>query len=249
MGNSPTVVITGASSGLGAALAKEFHRNGFYVVVLCRTRPDSTEVEEFFSVDLSKPEELRSVAIELKQRFSRIEVLVNNAGIGSYATWEELSESELRRELEIDFLAPVLLTRELLDALALGHGTIINISSVAAYVPVACMGAYNAVKAALRMFSITLQMEVSGRGVHVLCVCPGRVDTGFSARALGARKPPETPGRSSSSAEGFARKVYRAYRKRKRELIYPQWYFWAMLFSRWFPGLTEKINRRIWGLK
>lgn len=125
----------------------------------------------------------------------------------------------------------------------------INISSAAAYIPVACMGAYNAVKAALRMFSVTLQMEVAGRGVHVLNVCPGRVDTGFSSRALGGRKPPETPGRTSSSAEVFARKVFNAYRKRKRELVYPGWYWFAIVFARWFPGCCERINRRVWQLK
>ena len=176
-------------------------------------------------------------------------MLVNNAGIGSYATWEELSDAELRREVELDFLAPVALTKELLGCVAAARGAVINISSAAAYIPVACMGAYNAVKAALRMFSVTLQMEVAGRGVHVLNVCPGRVDTGFSSRALGGRKPPETPGRTSSSAEVFARKVFNAYRKRKRELVYPGWYWFAIVFARWFPGCCERINRRIWQLK
>ena len=99
------------------------------------------------------------------------------------------------------------------------------------------------------MFSVTLQMEVAGRGVHVLNVCPGRVDTGFSSRALGGRKPPETPGRTSSSAEVFARKVFNAYRKRKRELVYPGGDWFAIVFARWFPGCCERINRRVWQLK
>ena len=141
------------------------------------------------------------------------------------------------------------LTKELLGCVAAARGAVINISSAAAYIPVACMGAYNAVKAALRMFSVTLQMEVAGRGVHVLNVCPGRVDTGFSSRALGGRKPPETPGRTSSSAEVFAQKVFNAYRKRKRELVYPGWYWFAIVFARWFPGCCERINRRVWQLK
>ncbi len=244
-----TAVITGASSGLGAALAAEFRRNGFRVIALCRNAPTEGAADEFIAVDLTRPGELQAAARKIEERFGAVDVLVNNAGIGSYATWEELSDAELRREVELDFLAPVALTKELLGCVAAAHGSVINISSAAAHIPVACMGAYNAVKAALRMFSITLRMEVAGRGVHVLNVCPGRVDTGFSSRALGGRKPPETPGRTCSSAEGFARKVFHAYRKRKRELIYPGWYRFAIVFARWFPGCCERINRRIWQLK
>ena len=249
MEHKKTAVITGASSGLGAAMAAEFRRNGFHVVALCRKAPAQGLADEFIAADLTDPEELRAAAKEIETRFGAVDVLVNNAGIGSYATWEELSDAELRREVELDFLAPVALTKELLGCVAAARGAVINISSAAAYIPVACMGAYNAVKAALRMFSVTLQMEVAGRGVRVLNVCPGRVDTGFSSRALGGRKPPETPGRTSSSAEVFARKVFNAYRKRKRELVYPGWYWFAIVFARWFPGCCERINRRVWQLK
>ena len=111
------------------------------------------------------------------------------------------------------------------------------------------MGAYNAVKAALRMYSLTLRMEVAGRGIHVLNVCPGRIDTGFSTRALGGRRPPETPGRTSSSAEVFAQKLFRACRKHRRELVYPGWYRPVIWFARHFPGVVERANRRIWRLK
>ena len=216
-----TAAVTGASSGLGRAVAREFRRRGFTVIALCRHAPEADTADRFLAVDLTDAEQRTRAAAAIEQEFGRLDVLVNNAGIGSYATWEELSEEELRREFELDFFAPVELTRALLPLLEKSRGSIVNISSVAAQIPVGCMGAYNAVKAALRMYSLTLRMEVAGRGIHVLNVCPGRVDTGFSSRALGGRKPPETPGRTASSAEEFARKLFRACRARRRELIYP----------------------------
>ncbi len=240
------VIVTGASSGLGKAVAREFRRNGCTVVALCRTEPEPETADRFFSVDLTDAR-ARSRAVEaILAEYGRVDVLVNNAGIGSYATWRELTAEDLRREVELDFLAPVALTRELLDALIATGGSVINISSAAAFVPVACMGAYNAVKAALRMFSITLQMEEPR--IHVLNVCPGRIDTGFSSRALGGRKPPETPGRTASNAGVFARRLYRAWRRRRRELVYPRWYVPVFWFVRAFPGINEAVNRRIWKL-
>lgn len=241
-------VVTGASSGLGSAVAREFRRNGFTVVALCRRAPEPEVADRFISTDLTDAESRASAAAAIEQEFGQVDVLVNNAGIGSYATWEELSEEELRREFELDFFAPVELTRLLLPLIAERRGSIVNISSVAAHVPVGCMGAYNAVKAALRMYSLTLRMEVAGRGIHVLNVCPGRIDTGFSSRALGGRRPPETPGRTASSAECFAGKLFNACRKRRRELVYPGWYRPVIWFSRCFPGVVERANRRIWHL-
>ena len=246
---SPVAVVTGASSGLGRAVAREFRRNGCTVIALCRRAPEPETADRFLAVDLTDAEQRARAAATIEQEFGRVDVLVNNAGIGSYATWEELSEEELRREFELDFFAPVELTRLLQPSLEKAHGSIVNISSVAAHVPVGCMGAYNAVKAALRMYSLTLRMEVAGRGIHVLNVCPGRIDTGFSTRALGGRRPPETPGRTSSSAEVFAQKLFRACRKHRRELVYPGWYRPVIWVARHFPGVVERANRRIWRLK
>ncbi len=237
-------VVTGASSGLGKAIAAELKKNGYTVVAVCRRDPGFCD--DFIAADLADTVSRDAGIAELKKRYPQIAVLVNNAGIGSYATWEELSEAELRREFEIDFFAPVALTRGLLDNLE--NGCIVNISSAAALVPVACMGAYCAVKSALRNFSQTLQMEVVSRNIHVLNVCPGRIDTGFSSRAVGGRKPPETPGRTASNAETFARKVCRAIASRRRELVYPWWYRLAGAFARTFPGITERANRKIWKL-
>ncbi len=244
----PVAVVTGASSGLGRAMAREFRRNGYFVVALCRRPPEDDVCDRFLATDLTDAASRRAAVEVLNAEIGRVDVLVNNAGIGSYATWEELSEEALRHEFELDFFAPVALTRALLPRLAASRGCVVNVASMAALVPVGCMGAYNAVKAAFRMYSLTLRMELPRGGVHVLSVCPGRIDTGFSSRAAGGRKPPETPGRTSSRPEALARKVFHACRRRRREVIYPGWYRLPAWFVQFFPGVNEWINRRIWKL-
>jgi hypothetical protein len=244
----PVAAITGVSGGLGLALAARFRRGGFTVAGIARSEPPAGAVDRFIAADLTIPAERRRAVAELAA-LGRLDVLINNAGIGSYATWEELDEADLRRVFEIDFFAPVALTRELIGTLAASRGAVINISSMAAHIPVACMGAYNAAKAALRMFSETLRMETRGRGIQVLDVCPGRINTGFSKRALGARQVPETPGRSSSDAAVFADRVFDACRRKRWSLTYPRWYGPVAFFIRLFPGVCLRVNRKIWKLE
>ena len=85
-------VVTGASSGLGRAVAREFRRRGFTVIALCRHAPEADTADRFLAVDLTDAEQRTRAAAAIEQEFGRLDVLVNNAGIGSYATWEELSE-------------------------------------------------------------------------------------------------------------------------------------------------------------
>ncbi len=244
-----TVLITGITGGFGRALGAEFKQRGFRVIGSSRRAPEPAPYfDEFIAADLSHTDGVKNLAAALRQRGDNLDVLVNNAGIGSYATWEELGEEQLRQLMEIDFFAPAALTLELLPLLAASRGTVINISSVASEVPVACMGAYNSAKAALRLFSESLRPEVAGREVKVLSVLPGRVDTGFSAHALGGRKPPETPGRGAASPEALARRIFSAYHKGHREVVYPRWYALVIEFVRNFPGVNEAVNRRIWKL-
>ncbi len=239
-------VVTGGSSGLGLAVAREFARRGFRVVTICRhPAPEFEGIAADLATATGRAEAVR----ELRQRGLTPTVLVNNAGIGAYAEWRKLPEAELRRVMELDFFAPVLLSCELLPELRRTRGTVINIASISALAPVACMGAYGAAKAAVWMFSESLRMEWRRFGVRVLTVSPGRIDTGFSERApVCETPPPETPGRRGSSPESFAGAVFRAWRRGRRRLLYPGWYRGFIWFTRCFPALNEWGNRRIWGL-
>ncbi len=243
--SKPIALITGASSGLGLAMALRFRSEGFVVVGVCRHRP-GFELDRWIEADITLPEDRDVIVKAITEEFDGIDVLINNAGKGSYATWEEMPEHDLRDIFELNFFAPVLLTGKLLPFLEKKRGTIINISSVAGGLHVPCMGAYCATKAAYKLYSDSLRPEILRRHVKVMTVMPGRIDTGFSSRALGARKPPETPG--GGNADRFAAKVFAAYRKGRRCLIYPFWYRLVMMLPGILPGLYDRKNIQLWRL-
>lgn len=242
-----TALVTGSSSGLGKAITEELKRNSFRVIGLGRKRPADTAPEDFIECDLSDSAAVENIPDELAKRTDHLDLLVNNAGFGGYATWEELPAGELRRMFEVDFFAPVRLAQLLLPSLSKSQGCIINISSVAALSPVPCMGAYSAVKAALKSFSETLRAEASLQKVKVITVCPGRISTGFSSRAITLRECPDTPGNHVDPAR-FARKVYKAVKRNCGVVIYPGWYRFFIKFTRLFPELYMRMALKVWKL-
>ena len=241
-------LITGSSSGLGQAAAQELARRNCRVIGLGRKKPADVPDNDFIVCDLSDPASVEQIPLELAKRTDKLDILVNNAGFGGYATWEELPPGELRRMFEVDFFAPVRIAQMLLPMLSQSQGCIINIASVAALAPVPCMGAYSAVKAALASFSATLRAEAGLQKVRVLTVCPGRISTGFSSRAITLRECPETPG-NKVSTEKFARKVVNCALQGKRQLIFPGWYRLFISFTRKFPEIYMRMALKVWRLK
>ena len=238
-------LVTGASSGLGLAMALRFRSEGFVVIGVCRHRP-GFELDRWIEADITTEEGRHLIDTVIKHEFGGIDVLINNAGKGSYATWEEMPEDDLRALFELNFFAPVLLTGKLLPWLEKTRGTVINITSVAGKMHVPCMGAYCATKAAYNLFSDSLRPEIQRRGIRVLTVMPGRINTGFSSRALGNRTPPETP--RGGNIDRFPAKVFNAYRKGARQLVFPGWYRLIMLLPKLIPALYDKKNIQLWRL-
>jgi hypothetical protein len=184
------VIVTGASSGIGEATARAFGRAGDRVALVARRvdrlqqtaagLPDSLVV----AADLSKGEDIARVTAEALARYGRIDVLVNNAGLGKYDWLERLHEEDIRTELQVNLLAPILLTRAVLPAMqAQGSGVIINVASVAGKISTPTMSIYNAAKFGLDGFSEALRREVRPQGIHVCVIYPGPVaGTEFGAR-------------------------------------------------------------------
>ena len=244
-----TALITGCSSGLGKAMADCFRQHGFRVAGMCRTRPE-TELDCWIEGDVTQPADRERAVKTVREEFGRLDILVNNAGRGVYATWDELTEEELRAVFELDFFAVCFMTRSFLPLLEESRGSVINISSAAGRLWVPCMGAYCAAKAAVAMFSNTLGIEEKRHGLHVLDVAPGQVNTGFSSRSLGKRKPPESPGSAHTSPEKMAESVFRAWKSRKKRITYPRGLAIALFFVRCvIPGWYERISLRIWNLR
>jgi uncharacterized protein len=184
-----TILITGASSGLGLAVARELARTGHNLALTSR-RSDRLErlAAEFETLGaevlvlpaaLEDPETPELLVAATIARFGRLDALINNAGFGIPSLFGDSDPAEIRRQVEVNFVAPMLLARAALPHLIETKGTIINVGSAITSVPNPIFGAYGATKAALAWWNDALRRELLRRGVHVCLVEPGPVTTEF----------------------------------------------------------------------
>jgi uncharacterized protein len=189
------VLVTGASSGIGAAVARESERRGHRLVLVAR-RADRLErlADELRAIgtevlvvpaDLSDPEAPARIVEAAVDRFGGLDVLINNAGIGLPRVFSQSDPDAIRHQIEINFLAPLLLTRCALPPLIARRGIIINVGSAITCVANAALGAYGATKAGLAYWNDALRRELRHRGVRVCLVEPGPVATEFFEAIVG----------------------------------------------------------------
>ena len=187
----PLAIVTGASGGIGAPLARGLARRGYRLVLMGRdTATLAALVDELgpgratsLAVDLLDGEAAERAVAALLAEAGPAEVLVNNAGAGMYRPFLELGEAEHRWLVELNYLAPAKLTRQALPGmLEAGRGWVINISSMAGRIGPWGHAGYAGAKAALLSLTQTLAAEYGGSGVHFCAVCPGIVDTAFFHR-------------------------------------------------------------------
>lgn len=183
-------LVTGAARGIGRRTALTLAERGYAVAANDLGAPEATvrEVRELgaqslaLSGDVSDEGSVRTMVGEVSDRFGRIDVLVNNAGLMAITPAEETSLADWRRMLEVNLTGPFLMCREFgRMMLERGSGSIVNVSSVAGLLGVADRAAYNASKHGLVGLTRTLAAEWGGRGVRVNAVCPGWVKTGRDA--------------------------------------------------------------------
>jgi short-subunit dehydrogenase len=182
------VLVTGASSGIGAGLAEEFARRGA-VVGICARRQDrlhdvlsrcqaSSPASRMWVTDLADPTAVETLASDALAELGGVDVLVNNAGIPKRRKVKDLDLATVSSVMNVNYFSPVSLTLALLPSMqARGSGTIINVSSIAATLSSPGEAAYDASKAALTAFSEAMAIELWESGIKVLVVYPGLVDT------------------------------------------------------------------------
>lgn len=177
----PIALVTGASSGIGEAFARELASTHDLVLVarrverleaIARSLPGNHRV---VPADLSDPQTPQAIARAVGDP---VDLLVNNAGIGVYDPFIESDPDTMAQTLAINCTAPTLLARAIVPGMVIRRrGAVINVASMAAYMPIPYGAVYGATKAYVLSFSEALAEELNGTGVKVLCVCPGAVET------------------------------------------------------------------------
>lgn len=183
-----TILITGGSSGIGLAMAKEFVGLGNKVIITGRNADKleavrkETPALEIFQSDAADPEALRALATHIKDRFPEMNVLVNNAGVivprNHTGPTDDLVE--LTAELDINLAGPIRMVSVLIDQLKANRGTIVNVSSGLAFVPLQLSPIYCATKAAIHSYTMTLRQQLKGQGVEVIELMPPAVHTALT---------------------------------------------------------------------
>ena len=188
-----TVLITGASSGIGAALARRFAREGARLILVARRADRLAHLAQelsspsrsvFITIgDLVTPEGFDRVVRTVNEREGGVDILVNNAGIGEYGLFEEDDAASDERMMHLNMDVLVRLTRLVLPGMLERRcGWILNVASLAAFQPCPYMGVYAATKSFVLSHSLALREEVRQRGVTVTALCPAGVKTEFFDR-------------------------------------------------------------------
>jgi 3-oxoacyl-[acyl-carrier protein] reductase len=180
-------VVTGASKGIGAGIAKRFGAAGASVVVNYASSREGADkvVAEIkkgggkaiaVKADVSKASEVKQLFEETKRAFGKLDVLVNNAGVFRFAPLQDVTEDEFHREFNINVLGTLLATKEALNHFN-GSGSVINMSSVASTSPVPNSSIYSSTKGAIDTLTIGLSRELAPRKIRVNVIAPGGVET------------------------------------------------------------------------
>ena len=254
-----TILITGASSGFGAAIARELARGRHRLALTARREGRlevlGAELEEAGSEvlilpgSLEDPEAPERLVAATVGRFGGLDVLINVAGHGIPALFGDSDPAELRRQFEVNLIAPILLARHALPHLVRSRGTIINVGSAITAIPNPIFGVYGTTKAGLAWWTDALRREYLWRGVKVCLVEPGPVRTEFfdALPTYGHRtsgkilKPPSSllTGRLDDAARRIARLIDRPRRRISmlRRVVWP-FRLIGVLFRLW-PALGD----------
>jgi len=259
--NGKVAVVTGASMGIGEAIAKLFVQKGASVVFLsrdtaraeaARARAGHTDRSIALSCDIRNREEIDKVINLTVHSFQRIDIWVNNAGKGIMDASNQADMANVRDVFNLNFFGALESTQAVVPVMKQqGNGTIINISSVAGHIPLPFHGVYSATKFAMNAVGKAARVELKQAGINVLTVCPGYVRTDFGKNLVRGRetktvRPQQTRG---ISPERVARATLQGYLKQKMEVVVP-WHMHPVIkLYQLFPGVVEwgmlKMIRRV----
>lgn len=252
------VFITGASSGIGRALALEFAKEGALVAVAARRRDRLDALAAEIQASLGSPalplecdvtrcgDVGRALALVL-ERFGRLDVAVANAGFGVAGDMESLDIEDYRRQFETNVFGVIATAKAALPHLSGSRGRLVLMGSVAGYASAPGVSAYSMSKFAVRALAEALYFELKSRSVSVTLISPGFVES--EIRQVDNRgvhhpdAPDQVPGWLRMPSETAARKIVRAVARRRRELVLTGHGKLAVRVQRHFPGLLRLLIR------
>ncbi|WP_419536373.1 SDR family NAD(P)-dependent oxidoreductase [Endozoicomonas sp.] len=266
MMDAPVALITGAANGLGWALSQQFWQAGYSLCLVDLDQQglearkafllemsSSTQKIELCAVNLLESDAIECIKGTLSRHFTSLDVLVNNAGITHRSLARETSIDVIEKVMALDFLVPVKLTQQLFEQLANSGSrkkptTIINIGSMAGWMPVMARSGYCAAKSALHQYFETLRAETAHLPLNILMVYPSFLATDIEKNALAGNGQKATHARSTigniQSAEWMAKQIIHACHSGKSRLFPSKAILLASLFYRWFPGIYLRMMSR-----
>jgi short-subunit dehydrogenase len=241
------ILITGATDGIGLALARRYEASGVRTILIGRRAlgdaPPPASAESYCRVDLARPDAADRVAAFLDARgVDRLDALVHNAAIGYYGPIAEQSPESVRALVAVNLIAPMALTRALLPRVERAAGAIAFISSVVSVIPSPDYAVYAATKAALDDFARNLRVELRDSPARVLLIHPGAVRTAMHAK-IGMKVDPRRAAKWPSPDEA-AERIARAIAGGRESLVFGAGNAMARAVARLAPGLLDRAVRR-----
>ena len=252
------VVITGASSGIGKALAFEFASKGYRIMIGARSHEKLIEVAEeiklkggevaFSQTDVTSEADCKNLILAAIAQFGRIDVLINNAGISMRAIFEEADVEVIRKLMDVNFWGTVYCTKFALPYVLEQKGTIVGVSSIAGIKGLPGRTGYSASKFAMKGFLDCLRSENMKKGLHVLMAYPGFTASNIRNTSLTKDGTPqgESPRAEEKmmSAEEVARHIFNSVKKRKNSLVLTFEGKATALLNKFAPNFLDKLVYR-----
>ena len=254
MPDQPVLIVTGASSGIGEAVARLFAGKGYRVVLAARRieRMDKI-VDEIIAgggqaiaiqADLKKYEDIQGLVSTTLSSYEQVDVLVNNAGFGRLRWLEQLDPvDDIQAQLQINLIATILMSREVLaHMIERRSGHIINMGSLGGFIATPTYTVYSASKFGVRGFTEALRREVGIYGIQVTGIYPGGVKTEFKHHTGAGRKTGRTtPSSLRLEPEEVARAIWKVVNHPRRTVIMPWQMRLTVWMNRFFPGVADWV--------
>jgi dehydrogenase/reductase SDR family member 7B len=251
-----TILITGASSGIGKALALHYAQLGWQLALMARNTAKLQEVTDAceklgaqvfnFTGDVSVEEDCKQFVDQTMARFGQINVLINNAGISMRGLFSQTDLSVLKNVMDINFWGTVYCTKYALPHLLLSKGSVVGVSSIAGFKGLPARTGYSSSKFAMQGFLESLRCENLETGLHVLIACPGYTESSIRENSLNAdgQAQGKTPLNESKlmSAATVAARIEKAISQRKIYLILTTQGKLAVFINKWFPKLADRLT-------